>query len=303
MKWRKLGRIFQPENNQTWMRSHASNPVAEHRSGDVFRVYFGARDERNRTSIGWLEIDLRHPARVLRLAAQPVVAPGTAGAFDDSGASMGCLVAAAGGARYLYYVGWNLGVTVPWRNSIGLAISAGDDAPFEKYSPAPVLDRSRSDPYSVSYPSVLRDGAAWRMWYGSDLNSGAKREDVLHVIKHAESGDGRQWTPGQGIALDIRPGAELALARPCVLKDKGRYRMWYSYRGAAYRIGYAESADGGTTWTRDDARAGIGVSDSGWDSEAVAYPSVFDHGGARYMLYNGNGYGKTGFGLAVLEAD
>ena len=301
MKWRKLGRIFQPENNQPWMRSHAANPVAEHRGGDAFRVYFGSRDDHNRTSIGWLEIDLRRPMQVVRLATQPVLGPGAAGAFDDSGTSMGCLVAAPGGVRYLYYVGWNVAVTVPWRNSIGLAISAGSDAPFEKYSSAPVLDRSRFDPYSLSYPSVLREGAAWRMWYGSNLSWGANRDDMLHVIKHAESADGRQWTPADAIAVDLRAG-ELALSRPCVLKQKGRYRMWYSYRGAAYRIGYAESSDG-RSWTRDDQAAGIGVSPSGWDSESIAYPYVFDHAGERYMLYNGNGYGKTGFGLAVLEAE
>ena len=78
--------------------------------------------------------------------------------------------------------------------------------------------------------------------------------------------------------------------------------MWFSCRGRTYRIGYAESADG-RSWLRADERAGIGVSESGWDSESIEYPHVFDHGGRRYMLYNGNGYGKTGFGLAVLESD
>jgi len=33
----------------------------------------------------------------------------------------------------------------------------------------------------------------------------------------------------------------------------------------------------------------------------VEYPFVFDHKGGRYMLYNGNGYGRTGFGIAVLD--
>lgn len=301
MKWRKLGWIFQPDNNTPWMRSHASNPVAEHRRDDIFRVYFSSRDERNRSSIAWLEIDLRRPGEILRLAEAPVVAPGPPGTFDDSGASMGCLVVAADGARYLYYVGWNLAVTVPWRNSIGLAISAHPDAPFDKYSAAPVLDRSRSDPYSVSYPSILRDEGAWKMWYGSNSSWGAKRDDMLHVIKYAESRDGVHWAPSDRVALDVKAGAEHALSRPCVLKENGRYRMWYSYRGAAYRIGYAESSDG-RAWTRDDAAAGIGVSASGWDCESIEYPHVFDHAGARYMLYNGNGYGKTGFGLAVLES-
>jgi hypothetical protein len=76
--------------------------------------------------------------------------------------------------------------------------------------------------------------------------------------------------------------------------------MWYSCRGKSYRIGYAESEDG-RQWQRLDALAGIDVSPSGWDSEMIEYPFVFDHNGQRYMLYNGNGYGKTGFGLAELE--
>jgi predicted GH43/DUF377 family glycosyl hydrolase len=76
--------------------------------------------------------------------------------------------------------------------------------------------------------------------------------------------------------------------------------MWYSYRGRSYRIGYAES-DNGIEWVRKDEEVGIDVSESGWDSEMIEYPYIFDHEGQRYMLYNGNGYGRTGIGLAVLE--
>lgn len=79
--------------------------------------------------------------------------------------------------------------------------------------------------------------------------------------------------------------------------------MWFSYRsgtGETYRIGYAISSDG-KQWKLALNETGIDVSASGWDSEMIEYPFVFDHEGRRYMLYNGNGYGKTGFGLAVLE--
>ena len=78
--------------------------------------------------------------------------------------------------------------------------------------------------------------------------------------------------------------------------------MWYSCRGSAYRIGYAESNDG-LEWERKDEEAGIDVSQDGWDSEMIEYPCVFQHGGSWYMLYNGNGYGASGIGLAVLDAD
>ena len=302
MKWRKLGPIFRPDNHYPWMRSHAANPVAEHRGGDLFRVYFSSRDEHNRSSIAWIEIDLRRPTQVLHICERPVLQPGTTGAFDDSGTSIGCLVRRADGARLLYYVGWNLGVTVPWRNSIGLALSAAADAEFTKHSRAPILDRHELDPYSLSYPWVLAEGGSWTMWYGSNLTWSASQADMSHVIKRAESKDGIAWQRDGATVVGLRGGSEIALARPCVLKEAGRYRMWYSFRGERYRIGYAESHDG-RAWTRLDERAGIDVSPSGWDSESIEYPQVFDHGGRRYMLYNGNGYGKTGFGLAELEAD
>jgi len=63
----------------------------------------------------------------------------------------------------------------------------------------------------------------------------------------------------------------------------------------SYRIGYAESLDG-TGWKRMDESAGIDYSNSGWDWEMIAYPFVYDHGGRRYMLYNGNGFGRSGLG-------
>jgi hypothetical protein len=301
MQWRKLGLLFRPDGERPWMRSHASNPVAEPLGGDLFRIYFSSRDDMNRSSIGWVELDLRRPEKLLRVAERPVVAPGAAGSFDDSGASMGSLLVRPDGARFLYYVGWNLGVTVPWRNSIGLAVSERAGAPFEKFSRAPLIDRSDADPYSLSYPWVLAEGGSWTMWYGSNLSWGPTQEDMAHVVKRADSADGLSWRRDGTVAIALRPGGEVAVSRPCVLRDKDRYRMWYSYRGRSYRLGYAESADG-LRWQRMDEAIGLAPSPSGWDSESVSYAQVFDHAGQRYMLYNGNGYGRTGFGLAVREA-
>jgi hypothetical protein len=121
-------------------------------------------------------------------------------------------------------------------------------------------------------------------------------------IKYAESRDGIDWGRDGHVCIDFGAPDEYAISRPCVVKDGDVYRMWYSHRGSAYRIGYAESADG-FDWQRRDEVVGIDVSPSGWDSEMVEYACVFDHGGSRHMLYNGNGYGRTGIGHAVLEND
>jgi hypothetical protein len=203
----------------------------------------------------------------------------------------------------MYYLGWNLGVTVPWRNSIGMAISRDGGLTFERYSPAPVMDRCHADPFSISYPWVLqRSEHDWLAWYGSNLSwgTGQKQEEMAHLLKVASSPDGIHWNRDGRVALPFKDSSEYAMSKPTVLRDGDLYRMWYSFRGQAYRIGYAESADG-LDWVRKDDLAGITVSESGWDSETVEYPCVFDALGARWMIYNGNGYGLTGFGLAVME--
>jgi hypothetical protein len=121
-------------------------------------------------------------------------------------------------------------------------------------------------------------------------------------LKYAESFDGIQWFPTGEISLEFKCDNEYAISKPSVLKEDGIYKMWYSYRGDRYRIGYAESEDG-IHFNRMDETVGIDVSEFGWDSEMICYPHVFEHNGEKYMLYNGNGYGKSGIGLAILSKE
>jgi len=299
MQWKKLGRVFVPENNHPWMKTHAANTVAEHLKGELYRVYFSCRDEKNQSSIGSIDVDINPPFAITKISENPVLIRGEIGLFDDSGVSLSCITTVQG-RKFMYYLGWNLGVTVPWRNSIGLAVYDEPSREYEKHGKAPLLDRNEVDPYSISYPFVLEDGDLFRMWYGSNLSWGKEQKNMAHVIKYAESRDGIHWTREGRIALNFKNDQEYAMSRPFVIKENSIYKMWYSYRGDSYRIGYAESPDA-LQWTRKDDLAGIDVSLEGWDSESVEYPFIFDHKGQRYMLYNGNAYGKTGFGLAVLE--
>lgn len=299
--WKKLGNVFCPSGELSWMLSHASTPTGEFINTHLLRVYFTSRDILQRSHISFLDLNMTS-LEVEYLVNEPVLQPGPLGSFDDSGVAMGCLLE-FDHRKLLYYVGWNLKVTVPWLNTIGLAILNPDTGKFEKYSRAPIMDRSDEDPYSISYPSIVADEGLLRMWYASNLKWGADQE-MQYVIKYAESKDGLTWKRKDKVALNLQYAGEFVLARPSVIKEKDKFKMWYSYRGKnnidAYRIGYAESVDG-LNWVRKDDESGIDVSPEGWDSEMVCYPYVFDYSGERYMLYNGNGYGKTGFGLAILE--
>ena len=219
---------------------------------------------------------------------------------------MGCDLVDVAGAKRLYYIGWNTGGAVPFRNAIGVAVSSDGGATFAKHSAGPILDRSVHDPCFVASHCVLPEGGGYRMWYLScvawDPQPGGELRHRYH-IKVAESGDGFEWRRDGTVAVDFAYDDEYAISVPRVLRDGDAYRAWYSYRGgprsAHYRIGYAESGDGLRFERRDDL-VDLDPTPGAWDGEMICYPYVFDWGGDRYLLYNGDGYGRTGFGIAVL---
>lgn len=300
MGWRRLGRLYGPDGRFDWAHSHAALPFPVALDGDLFRVFFSARDKTNRSSVGWVDVRLGEQPELVGEGDAPILTFAAPGHFDDSGIGLGSIVSADGADR-LYYMGWNLGVLAPWRNSIGVAQGDAATPQFERQFAGPIMDRSPEDPYTLSYPWVLRLGPDdWRMWYGSNLRWGAASADMQHVIKSARSTDGLHWLRDAEPAVGFSKAGEYALARPCVVREEGRLRMWFATRGERYHIGAAVSADG-RSWTRCDEEWGLVPDASDWDSEMVCYPCVIRHRQRLYLFYNGNGYGKEGFGLAVWE--
>lgn len=313
MRWDKKGVIFCPHNLSEWMAHHACVPIADKVNDEVIRIYFGPRDSQGRTTTTFLEVEADNPARVLRVHDRPVLGLGELGTFDDSGAMPSCIVN-RDGRKYLYYIGWNRGVTVPYRNSIGLAVSDDGGLTFARVCQGPVVDRTKDEPYFCASPFVLYDEEVqrWKLWYASSTGWTVVhgKPEPLYQIKYAESADGISWVRNNVTCLEYSFPGE-ANARPCVVKENGRYRMWYCFRGSvdyrtdkaqSYRLGYAESRDG-IQWERKDVAVGIERSEEGWDSLMMEYPYVYEHCGRKYLLYNGNGFGETGFGHAVLEED
>lgn len=297
--WQRLGRVFEPDGYlQPWWRSHAALPTVLPHDGSQ-RVYVSGRDEQSRAHVGHLDLDLAGGGRVLAVSQTPDLGLGPLGAFDDNGVTVSCVTQHAG-RLYLYYTGWTLGVTVPFFFYIGLAISEDGGQTFTRASLAPVLGRTSVDPYLTASPWVLVEGSIWRMWYVSadrwTIEAGQPKH--YYHIRYAESPDGIVWTPTGRVCVDFASPDEYAFGRPCVVKDPDLYRMWYCVRGDRYRVGYAESTDG-LAWERRDPVGGLDCSADGWDAEMTAYPCVADVDGRRYLLYNGNGYGKSGVGLAV----
>jgi len=299
MGWRRRGLIYAPDGEQSWLQSHASVPFAEALQGGLHRIWFSPRDALNRSYVAWLVVDIQHPHKILDMVSAPVLSPGSLGSFDDCGAMMSW-IAGPENHRRLYYIGWNTRGTVPFHVSIG---AADETAGGWLRREAPLLDRGIDDPWFCSNPCVLFDGHQWRMWYLGGLGwskIGGKFSPSYHVC-HAYSVDGLTWQDRGRVSLPLAEG-EYAIARPSVLQTASEWVMWFSVRtrNIPYRLGAAVSDDG-LSWRRQPELAGLEPASDGWDSEMVAYSHVFEHAGTRWMLYCGNGFGRSGMGLAVWE--
>ena len=306
MEWTKLGRVFSATGQHIWLASHTQLPTADILEGQILRIYFASRFPDNRSVIASVDVNPDDPLRILRLSVEPVLGPGPLGAFDDSGVLPSCAVN-HGERKYLFYIGVNTSTTVSGRTSIGVAVNSGAAGEFERLFAGPILERCAQEPYLCTAPWVI-PGEPWRMWYVSGVGWDSQSEPRYHIC-YTESADGVRWMRPGRVAVEFLDGTEAGLGRPCVIRHQGLYRMWFCARGpegyrtggrGAYRIAYAESGDG-IHWTRQPIQPGISRSAEGWDSEMIAYPNLFVHRTKLHMLYNGNGFGKTGFGIARLD--
>lgn len=303
-KWHKLGLLYCPSstNRHPKLLTHAANPLPVHIDRDTYRIFYSGRDANNRSSVGAVDIDIVK-CKIVEEHISPIFENGPSGSFYADGVSIGnCYI--ADGNRYMLFMGWQRPEDDHWRGDIGRLI-VNPDLSLELESEEPLMTCDSEDLISLSYPWVMKnDAIGYRMWYGSTITWDAGNSEMLHVIKFAESNDGHNWSR-KDLAIPYEIGVSQAFSRPSVSCDsQGGYEMWFSYRGGSgskYRIGYAKSNDG-KAWNFLSNSAGIDVGTIGWDSEMIEYPYVFDHKNQRYMLYNGNGYGKTGFGLAVLDS-
>lgn len=302
MKWKKLGRIWEPQAKSWWDTKYGQLPVPLYLEDEnVIRIFFGSADKEIRCRITYIDVSADNPTEIVYSPDKPVADIGEMGTFDDSGVVPSSLIMKED-KLYLYTVGYQRCERVPYMLFAGLLESSDFGKSFKRTSKAPILPRNYFRPTSQGAPSVLHIDGIYKMWHWFST----KWIDVEgklfldYKIGYAESNDAVNWKMKDitCISPDKQKG-EFAVARPWVIFEDNLYKMWYSIRYVEkmYRIGYAESKDG-IHWQRKDSEAGIDVSSDGWDSEMVCYPAVFNVKNKKYMLYNGNSNGLTGFGIA-----
>ena len=310
ISWEKQGLIFDPRDRFDWMVAYSQVPTILEKD-EVYRVFFTTRPAPDANGyfvshISYIDVDKTNPSNVLYVKEKPILDLGSMGTFDEFGIHP-TSVNRVNGKVYLYYTGWARGASVPYETWIGLAISEDDGNTFKKISEGPIIGKQVNAPFLANGAYVFEHGDSWAMIYAS-----AKRwiiennkPEPVYTLNVAFSDDGIDWKEAKAGILPAILENE-CISRPSVLFHGGLYHMWYGYRSIvdfrggdlSYRIGYAYS-DNLKDWTRCDEKSGIELSESGWDSEMMSYPQVIKNNNNLTMFYNGNFFGKNGFGYAT----
>lgn len=302
MNWDKLGLVFNPEGKFSWAKDHALQPTPLVMA-DRVRIYSGFRDEAGVSRVGFVDHDINDLRKILAVSQYPVLDIGMPGAFDENGV-VPCRLLRVGKKTYLYYAGYQLGQKVKFTVYGGLAISEDGGQSFTRSSTVPITDRTDGEELFRVIHSVIEADGRFKAWYGA----GNRFIDIdgkpfpTYNIRYMESDDGIKGWSNSCASLDFKDEDEYRVARPWVMYDEGIYKLFYyiATKKTGFRLEYAESRDG-INW--ENCRGlGIEKCPDGFDSEMISYPSAFRANEDLYVIYNGNEYGRYGYGIAKFIA-
>lgn len=297
MMWTKLGNIFS--------KHHAQVPVVDEYES-FYRVYYSTRIQGKSNPL-YLDLNKNNLTEILYESEIPILNLGAPGYFDNAGIMPTDLVT-YNEVKYLYYIGWSLRKDVPYHNTLGLAISEDGGNSWNKFSSGPIIGSSYKEPGYIGTVDILIENDIWKMWYLScrDWIEYNGVMEPTYDIKYASSKNGIDWNIEDITCIPLL-GDEGGISAARVIKMNNKYKMWFSVRNKinyrenikdSYRIKEAVSDDG-IIWNRENNLISLDISEDPWENVMVCYPEVIKKSNKLIMFYNGNGFGKTGIGIAT----
>ena len=293
----RLGRVFDPLRCSSGL-THGSNALALSVDGDTVEIIFNQRDCHNRSVVSRAWLDMAKFA-VLDVESS-ILVPGPEHVGSEMGLSLGNVVTIEG-RDLLSLMGWSKSARHPWVGSLcAVDLDSLDSIPCPPFitdigsgPPAPLL--------SCSYPfiEVVSPGELRLLFGGTSSwsDDGSMRHSLYQLSGSTLSSIGFGIPQRVNFQDGFMRG--FLVARPW-LSLSGARELFFSARekkNPNYSI-YSGVFDGDAIRDLEITLSGSG---KGWDSDMACYGSTFVCRGESFLLYSGNGYGVTGFGVASLN--
>jgi hypothetical protein len=318
MKLRRIGQIFDPFKYNLGRLSvgYAQSPQVLVLP-DLVRIYFSTRTRDSSgkflSHVASADFDKNLQA-VLSVSTHEIIPLGELGCFDEHGI-FPFHVFRHRERIFAYTCGWSRRVSVSVETGIGLAESFDGGHTFVRHGSGPVLTSSAHEPFLVGDGFVIHHGGCYRMWYifGTDWKTkGGDIAERTYKIGQATSEDGVHWikSGGRQVIRDLL-GDDECQALPTIVRIGATFHMFFCFRESfdfrecsdrGYRLGHASSPDL-LHWDRTMTDMVFLGPAENWDNGMQCYPHAFVLDGRAYLLYNGNDFGKLGFGIAEIIVD
>lgn len=302
-QWIDLGLRFEAPGSGL-LRTHAMLPTPIVLA-DCIRVFFSSCDAELRGRIFCVDLSLDHPHTVIHFDPAPVLDLGAAGSFDADGVNP-CHLEIVDDVWRLYYVGWQrLSQDVPYTLLAGLALSDDRGKTFVRWKYEPVLPATPDERYFRTAPFVRRVGDGFEMLYiGGNRFVGSPSGKLLprYAIRRSRSMDGIRWSdPAEDVLLPDEVRGEIGFGRPRIETLPGQApALMVSVRTEQTYTLMSGPWDEGP-FDRSRLVKVIDAAPHGWASEMTCFGATCQVEGRTLLLYNGNGFGRTGFGLAYRD--
>lgn len=316
MKWKNIGIIFNPIKHDELKDycGYAQSPQALPLK-DRIRIYFSIRklDLNNQflSYVHYVDFNLKL-TKILEVSQEPVISLGELGTFDEHGIFPFSPLE-INNRICAYTCGWSRRISVPVETSIGFVVSNDQGKSFKRIGKGPILSSSINQPYLVGDAFVRRFNDIFYMWYIHGTKwiktETEDKPERVYKIAYATSEDGINFKPIKSGIIEDSLGENECQALPTVAYFKGQFWMIFCYRDykgfrndprKSYKLACATSNDL-VSWTRRCNIFNYDNSSDTWDSKMNCYPNLINIDDNLFLLYNGNEFGKYGFGLAVLE--
>lgn len=278
-----------------WAQSHLQVPTPIVLNNGNLRVFYATRNNEGRSLTTYFDIidDFK-----IQKYDEPVLQLGDVGTFDRDGIMVSSIVR-NDDFLHMYYTGWSRSSEVPYKTSIGLAISLDEGKTFVRHSSGPVIGEDVNNPLFTNTPFVTKYDGIFHCFFGSGLNWHSRRNiwEPQYQIKHATSINGIEWITNPNPILRTIIDDE-SNVRPWLIEVKDGFNLYYCFRGIedfrdgndSYKIASVFSKD-----LKNWSEPTIFEELNSFKSKKLtmcAYPSIVNWKEKNLLFYNGNTFGK-----------